>query len=490
MIFYAVSAGIAALVAAVFFVAVFRRKRVRRAGDVLFFVFGSVFLFVGLIVGAFAVIRAYPSVFKLSVAESGTGKFTALVVSLADKRLFSVPYIGKAVSIFASLGLSGVVVPFALFALLLIAVITLGVKTYRKKKKATERAEILMPVSAAETDGAAEESDERPSEVVAPAESESGTVIDELPLFEEDDESAHDIVNEIDKLVTGEQNEPQNGDIDDALRRAIKEGYALFDAYGDPANIDEYAQGDAQESDGQEKNQTEEEQQSSFAPKEDSLPDEEENNGQESDEVWAFEAEHAEENDSGEEWDAEANAEASEESEVESAEAEILHGYVAERRHKQTVSVEETEEVPEEPRKRVRPVSVSSDREIPLPTRVRTIVRRPTAKNIADIEKRAEEILEESEGQAPAANGNKSDTAQKNGTEKVRAARQQTPAQKKEPPRADKVVVAEESGLPLTRKYIILNRRNAAAIFNDYLNSKRDVEKEELKGSLNTIIIK
>ena len=125
-----------------------------------------------------------------------------------------------------------------------------------------------------------------------------------------------------------------------------------------------------------------------------------------------------------------------------------------------------------------------------MPTRVRTIVRRPTAKNIADIEKRAEEILEESEGQAPAANGNKSDTAQKNGTEKVRAARQQTPAQKKEPPRADKVVVAEESGLPLTRKYIILNRRNAAAIFNDYLNSKRDVEKEELKGSLNTIIIK
>ena len=69
MIFYAVSAGIAALVAAVFFVAVFRRKRVRRAGDVLFFVFGSVFLFVGLIVGAFAVIRAYPSVFKLSLAE-------------------------------------------------------------------------------------------------------------------------------------------------------------------------------------------------------------------------------------------------------------------------------------------------------------------------------------------------------------------------------------------------------------------------------------
>ena len=51
-------------------------------------------------------------------------------------------------------------------------------------------------------------------------------------------------------------------------------------------------------------------------------------------------------------------------------------------------------------------------------------------------------------------------------------------------------MTAEENNLPLTRKYIILNRRNAAALFNDYLNSKRESEKEELTESLNTIIMK
>ena len=59
--------------------------------------------------------------------------------------------------------------------------------------------------------------------------------------------------------------------------------------------------------------------------------------------------------------------------------------------------------------------------------------------------------------------------------------------QKKAP---DKTVEAQSGGLPLTRKYIILNRRNAAAVFNDYLNSKRESEKAELKDSLNTIIMK
>ncbi|MDE7395806.1 MAG: hypothetical protein K2M95_06785 [Clostridiales bacterium] len=135
--------------------------------------------------------------------------------------------------------------------------------------------------------------------------------------------------------------------------------------------------------------------------------------------------------------------------------------------------------------------------------RLRTIVRRPAARSIEEIEARAEEIT----GAAPkAANTVKAQSkpAQKETTAKTGAPAKRAPAkraatkpQTKSPQvgaakkRATaKTVEPEETGLPLTRKYIILNRRSAASVFNDYLNQKREQEKAEITGSLNTIIIK
>ena len=112
-------------------------------------------------------------------------------------------------------------------------------------------------------------------------------------------------------------------------------------------------------------------------------------------------------------------------------------------------------------------------------TRVRTIIRRPTAKDIAEIERRAENILSEEGNPAPSPAAAKVSSKQGQGEKN---------GKKQEEDR--KQVVAETGGLPLTRKYIILNRRNAAAVFNDYLNSKRRQEKDEITGSLNTIIMK
>ena len=55
---------------------------------------------------------------------------------------------------------------------------------------------------------------------------------------------------------------------------------------------------------------------------------------------------------------------------------------------------------------------------------------------------------------------------------------------------AESVLEAREGTALVTRKYVLLNRGNVANMFNEYLNSLSEQEKERLENSLNTIIIK
>ena len=47
----------------------------------------------------------------------------------------------------------------------------------------------------------------------------------------------------------------------------------------------------------------------------------------------------------------------------------------------------------------------------------------------------------------------------------------------------------EEKKLPVTRRYVILDRRNAVNMFGEYLRERNKAEKEKLQSSINTIII-
>ncbi len=49
--------------------------------------------------------------------------------------------------------------------------------------------------------------------------------------------------------------------------------------------------------------------------------------------------------------------------------------------------------------------------------------------------------------------------------------------------------VPEEKKLPVTRRYVILDRRNAVNMFGEYLRERNKAEKEKLQSSINTIII-
>ena len=58
------------------------------------------------------------------------------------------------------------------------------------------------------------------------------------------------------------------------------------------------------------------------------------------------------------------------------------------------------------------------------------------------------------------------------------------------PGRDEGVLEAREGTALVTRKYVLLNRGNVANMFNEYLNSLSEQDKERLENSLNTIIIK
>lgn len=47
-----------------------------------------------------------------------------------------------------------------------------------------------------------------------------------------------------------------------------------------------------------------------------------------------------------------------------------------------------------------------------------------------------------------------------------------------------------EGGLPMSRRHVLMNRRNVVNMFSEYLNSKSEKEKAKIESSINTIIIK
>ena len=63
-------------------------------------------------------------------------------------------------------------------------------------------------------------------------------------------------------------------------------------------------------------------------------------------------------------------------------------------------------------------------------------------------------------------------------------------SQKAQKTETREVTATHLSGLPVSRRYVVQNRRNVVNMFNDYLNSKNSAEKEKLANSLNTIIKK
>ncbi len=396
IVFYTVAAAIALLFAVVFLTSLFRRKRKRNAFDVIVIIFGTLVLLGSLAVCAFAVINAYAP-FGLS-ASGESGKLEILYNGNA---LFAVPYISGAAGLFAELGLISVVAPAAIFVMCLISLITLGAKTYRLKKIKDGIADnIDLPLKAdesAENDSVKEESKADIEETAENNPLELAMREEELLPAPEQSEieprAVRNIFDEIDKLVTGSEGGSESRRIDDQLKKAIEEGYALRDAL---------------------ENAAEEEPPKEEEPEEEEEPETEEK----------FQEEEREEEEITEEPLPEIVPES---------------GRVTARRRiaaNTVIAVDEPEAISEDTERHVAP----SSQELPA-ARVRTIIRHTDKKE----------------------------------------------EQKKAP---DKTVEAQSGGLPLTRKYIILNRRNAAAVFNDYLNSKRESEKAELKDSLNTIIMK
>lgn len=479
IVFYAAAAGLALLCVAVFFCALCGKKRLRRGVDVLWIVLGVLLCLIALAVGAFAVIRAYAP-WRLSVQDSA-GK---LAFSYNGSQIFAVPYIGKAVSIFAALKVVGVAAPFAVAGLCLLSVIALGAKTQRKKK--AKKAQSQEKIAATENPEPQAEPMEPYAETMReepPAEAEE-TETPEMPEAL-DREAAHSIVDEIDKLVTGDDSRADSAEIDKALERAILEGYALLDGEKD-AYAAEISEDSAPNDEMPER---------AAADEETPAPNEESEETTESEEDTEAEATESEE-----------ETETGEDAETEPEETWAYEEEFGDAEERDSEDLPETPEiVPESCRARAERyaaktvIDVDSDRvseerpvhrfefsENAVPARVRTIIRRPTARNIAEIEKRARE----KQAEETVDNLHKKAGEPKKGKPAAAQNKQSPPRKTTAAKPAEKSVVAEENNLPLTRKYIILNRRNAAALFNDYLNSKRESEKEELTESLNTIIMK
>lgn len=542
----------ALLFVVMFVVASARKKRVRRGLDAVKLIFGSLVFIAAFVAGAFAVVNKY-ELFKLSVSSDGS----ALAFLYAGKKLFSVPALGIAVVFFNRLKWFGIAAPFALCFLSLIAMLAVSIKTY-SKKKAKKQATKTLCVTPAESGEKSEPEKGEILEETAPKEQgdDVDTLYDEpAALAQEtgemefsepsdgiDSAEARNIVDEIDKLVTGEH-EPLDDEIDDRLRRAIKEGYALSDAFENPATANEGTLNDGaddseyipaalfaeKEDVGQEEYDDEDEDFSDFTADYD-----EENNG------FATDGDYKREPYAEEELDEE-NAEPSYE--------DFAFANEPESEPEREEEIEEEDETPDNyaattantntnarsfsqqadsgatrnmsASRKVEPVRGDYDESL-IPTRVRTIIRRPTAKNIEEIERRVvsdserekelasakqtpktpakplemEKTAAVSEKKKPASTRKKSGATTKKSSaqpSKASAAKDEAKtAERSEPIKSaeSKSVVAEINNLPLTRKYIILNRRNAAAVFNEYLNGKREQEKKEITGSLNTIIIK
>lgn len=118
---------------------------------------------------------------------------------------------------------------------------------------------------------------------------------------------------------------------------------------------------------------------------------------------------------------------------------------------------------------------------------------------IRTITKAGDEASEKPAPRTRAANGDGKKPTQKkaSGASAKRAAAESAAASAKQPSRggksrarkSDKADVPAEKKLPVTRRYVILDRRNAVNMFGDYLRERSSAEKEKLQSSINTIII-
>lgn len=443
IIFYAVAAVFAVLLAIDFFIALLRPRRLRRGGDVLFFIVGTLLMLITLTVGLFAVINRY-NIFGLSVLSVPDGKFFKLLFYSSGKEVFSLPYLGKGVDIFAELDLSGIIIPFAVFLICLISVITVGAKTYGRKH---ERKVLLAKLE----ENLVSENEPAEEETVIAEDRLSNEPEEPLGLPEIEpsaDGDAKSIIDEVDKLMTFGLDFEESSELQtDGQPKVSDENEAEFK--GDLPESKEY---EAEESESKE---TESIPQDSESDKADNIIYE--------------------------------NAGDSEKSDAIDDNVEYEYATARTEREIDYDNLVETEVETHEEESRGTVASADAL----VRTRVRTIVRRPAAKSITEIEKRAEEIRDTAKGKNVSRNKNETKKAALNTAAKTAGGNK---SQKEKSATAieseKKNVEAQSGGLPLTRKYIILNKHNAAAVFNNYLNSKRESEKEELTGSLNTIIIK
>ena len=144
---------------------------------------------------------------------------------------------------------------------------------------------------------------------------------------------------------------------------------------------------------------------------------------------------------------------------------------------------------------------IEPDRNIYIPE-IRTIVR-PTREPVAEKQKAAKPAAKKSavdvSGDKPAV---KKPTAKKTGvakTQKPRNTAAKKPAAKKDGTVAaskrnaapvDKTAESDGKKLPVTRRYVIMDRTSAVNIFSEYLKSKDEKSKDKLKSSISTIILK
>lgn len=433
MIVYAVAATLALFFLIPFFTAVCRKKRIRRGYDVLYIITGAVLSVVLLAIAAFAVVQAYEP-FGISVSGLPNGKrFIDLVITRKEKKLFSLPYLGNIIPVCDKLQPYIVYGAFAEFVLCLSALIAVGVKTYRVKKNKKNRTEAAIATESVIPVTRQTESEET-STVAADVQTQPlKTLSDAVPQEELSDESVRNIVNEIDTLVTGAPQTAEDSEIDDALKRAIREGYALMEnGASDPVrgdvNADTATVGDPVSHRVVEETQN-------TAQKQDLRGEQE---PEKKEEVWAFEAEERTNK---------------EERSITEQEIELVPDYDGRTKNRgKVVAVEKAERISDPESLYVKPVGRNEYGEY-IRTSVRTIIRHASARN--SVKRKTQP-----------------DTASATETKTM------------------KTVVAESGGLPLTRKYVILNRRSAATVFTDYLNSKREQEKVKITNSLNTIIMK
>ncbi|MDE5563075.1 MAG: hypothetical protein K2J01_05970 [Clostridiales bacterium] len=130
------------------------------------------------------------------------------------------------------------------------------------------------------------------------------------------------------------------------------------------------------------------------------------------------------------------------------------------------------------------------DQPIDIGEEVERILETPTD----DIEPDRDIYIPEIRTVTPRPTEDKPAAAQKPVTKKPAAAKR--PATKPAKPRksgdggaSQRPVIPPEKKLPVTRRYVILDRHNAVNMFGEYLKERNQAEKDKLKSSINTIII-